>query len=127
MAFADETRVTEISIAADGRIYVFGASRQVIELLSDLQLGDPSLDRRAQHAGVQTGAQAVSLECGDLSSLFWPATRATAARYASEAELRDASVPTLELGNERHEGQGGTSDKGAVLRNPLAPMEMTDD
>jgi len=53
MAFADETRVTEISIAADGRIYVFGASRQVIELLSDLQLGDPSLDRRAQHAGVQ--------------------------------------------------------------------------
>ena len=48
MAFADETRVTEISIAADGRIYVFGASRQVIELLSDLQLGDPSLDRRAQ-------------------------------------------------------------------------------
>ncbi len=50
MAIADETRVTEITIAADGRIYVFGASRRVIRLLSDLQLGDPAFDRRARLA-----------------------------------------------------------------------------
>jgi len=50
VAFAEETRVTEITIAADGRIYVFGASQQVLQLLDDLHLGDPAFDRRARLA-----------------------------------------------------------------------------
>jgi hypothetical protein len=44
----DETRTTEISFLPDGRICVFGMSREVLELLGDLELGDPSLTRRRQ-------------------------------------------------------------------------------
>jgi hypothetical protein len=42
----DETRVTEINFLPDGRICVFGMSREVLELLDDLELGDPRLARR---------------------------------------------------------------------------------
>ena len=42
----DETAVTEITFLPDGRICLFGASRQVLELLGSLELGDPSLDSR---------------------------------------------------------------------------------
>ena len=36
MEQADETAITEITIQPDGRIYVFGASRQVLAVLKDL-------------------------------------------------------------------------------------------
>ena len=39
----DETTVTDITIGADGRIFVFGTSRQVIELLADFQPGNARL------------------------------------------------------------------------------------
>jgi hypothetical protein len=39
-----ETTVTDITIGADGRIFVFGTSRQVIELLADFQPGNPRLE-----------------------------------------------------------------------------------
>lgn len=42
----DETSITEISIASDGRIYVFGASQAVLEALDDLELGDRSVAER---------------------------------------------------------------------------------
>jgi hypothetical protein len=32
----DETTITEITIQPDGRIYVFGTSRQVLDVLADL-------------------------------------------------------------------------------------------
>jgi hypothetical protein len=59
MALGDETRITEISIAADGRIYIFGASRQVIELLAAIELGDPMFDHRVRHAVMRPDALAV--------------------------------------------------------------------
>lgn len=42
----DESRMTEISFLPDGRICVFGLSREVLQLLGDLDLGDPGLTRR---------------------------------------------------------------------------------
>ena len=37
MAADDETAITDIELLPDGRIFVFGASRQVLELLRDLE------------------------------------------------------------------------------------------
>lgn len=47
----DETSITEISFLPDGRISVFGMSREVLELLGDLELGDPRLMRRRERLG----------------------------------------------------------------------------
>jgi hypothetical protein len=44
----DETHTTEITIQPDGRVYVFGTSRQVLGLLNDLRPNDASLQRRLQ-------------------------------------------------------------------------------
>jgi hypothetical protein len=46
MEQADETTITEITIQPDGRIYVFGASRQILAVLSDLCPGDQTLLQR---------------------------------------------------------------------------------
>ena len=45
----DETRITEITIQPDGRVYVFGASRQVLEVLEALHPGDEKLLRLLGH------------------------------------------------------------------------------
>lgn len=42
----DETSVTEITFLPDGRICLFGASREVLQLLMELNLGDSSLNQR---------------------------------------------------------------------------------
>jgi hypothetical protein len=56
----DETTITEITIQPDGRIYVFGTSRQVLEVLENLRPDDLRLRLRLdrvrqvearQHAG----------------------------------------------------------------------------
>ncbi len=41
-----ETAITEITFLPDGRLCLFGASREVLELLGSLDLGDASLDSR---------------------------------------------------------------------------------
>jgi|tagenome__1003787_1003787.scaffolds.fasta_scaffold11878922_1 hypothetical protein len=41
--YEDETDMTEITIQPDGRIYVFGASKQVLDLLAELSPTDPRL------------------------------------------------------------------------------------
>jgi hypothetical protein len=41
----DETTITEISIQPDGRLYVFGTSRRVLELLEGLRPNDARLGR----------------------------------------------------------------------------------
>ena len=43
----DETNITEIELLPDGRIYVFGTSLEVLEVLDDLQGGrdETVLDR----------------------------------------------------------------------------------
>ena len=39
----DETNITEITIQPDGRIYVFGLSRQVLQILENLHPGEAHL------------------------------------------------------------------------------------
>lgn len=45
----DETTVTDITIAPDGRIFIFGTSRPVIELLAAFQPGNPRLEALLAH------------------------------------------------------------------------------
>lgn len=42
----DETAITEITFLPDGRLCLFGASRELLELLGSLNLGDAALDIR---------------------------------------------------------------------------------
>lgn len=42
----EETAITEITFLPDGRLCLFGASREILELMGSLQLGDTSLDSR---------------------------------------------------------------------------------
>ncbi len=44
----DETAMTDIHIASDGRVFVFGASGQVLEMLSELGWGDDNLQARLE-------------------------------------------------------------------------------
>jgi hypothetical protein len=44
--FDGETAITELTFLPDGRICLFGASREVLEVLGFLNLGDASLDAR---------------------------------------------------------------------------------
>ena len=58
----DETSITEISFLPDGRVCLFGASREIIALLDHLKLGDKSLDLR--HLQAQSGQPIPkSIEC----------------------------------------------------------------
>jgi hypothetical protein len=41
----DETTMTEITILPDGRLYVFGMSRPVLDILRLLETGNPRLER----------------------------------------------------------------------------------
>lgn len=41
MAGADETAVSEITLLPDGRVYVFGMSRQLLEVLETMGVRDP--------------------------------------------------------------------------------------
>lgn len=42
----EETAITEITFLPDGRLCLFGASRELLELLGSLNLGDAALDIR---------------------------------------------------------------------------------
>ncbi len=42
-AIEDETTMTEITIQPDGRVYIFGTSRQVLDILADLDPLSPKL------------------------------------------------------------------------------------
>jgi hypothetical protein len=57
---SDETNLTEIEILPDGRILLFGASREVLEVLDAVQSGrDPAVQSRLVQSGqsrlVQSG------------------------------------------------------------------------
>lgn len=45
----DETAITEITIQPDGRVYVFGTSRQVLEVLENLHPNDARLGLLLRH------------------------------------------------------------------------------
>lgn len=44
----NEEQITEISVAPDGRVYVFGASAAVLEALGSMGLGGEALRRRLE-------------------------------------------------------------------------------
>ena len=45
----NEKNITELTIAPDGRVFVFGTSRRVLEVLESLQPGDARVHRLLQH------------------------------------------------------------------------------
>jgi hypothetical protein len=47
----DETAISEITILPDGRVFVLGASLQVLEILEVLSPEDAALKKRLKHAG----------------------------------------------------------------------------
>ncbi|MCC7083403.1 MAG: hypothetical protein IT427_00170 [Pirellulales bacterium] len=44
----DETNMTELEIGPDGRVYVFGASPEVLKILENLRVEDESLLERLE-------------------------------------------------------------------------------
>ena len=48
----DQTRITELSIMPDGRVYVFGTSRKVLEVLEAIG----SKDHHVSHPGLLFGS-----------------------------------------------------------------------
>lgn len=58
MTLDDETRVTELMIAPDGRIYAFGLSDRVAELLARLAPHELSLHQRI--AAIPTSNEAAT-------------------------------------------------------------------
>ena len=67
MSPEDDSSISEINILPDGRVCLFGASRQVLEILDAIPLGDPALrDRieRLRASGLQQGAEPE--EAGDV-------------------------------------------------------------
>jgi hypothetical protein len=56
----EETSITEINLLPDGRICVFGSSREVLEILESLELGDPTLDARVEHIRRQAAREECS-------------------------------------------------------------------
>ena len=45
----DETQMSEITIQPDGRVYVFGTSRGLLEVLRELSPADTHLNELLQH------------------------------------------------------------------------------
>ena len=48
MSLEDDSSISEINILPDGRVCLFGASRQVLEMLDAIPLGDPALRSRIE-------------------------------------------------------------------------------
>jgi hypothetical protein len=44
----DESSISEIDILPDGRLCLFGASQQILEVLEAIALGEPALERRIE-------------------------------------------------------------------------------
>ncbi|HQU46605.1 MAG TPA: hypothetical protein PK867_27610, partial [Pirellulales bacterium] len=60
----EETPITEISFLPDGRVCVFGMSREVLQLLGELSLGDPALARRYERLRQAAVAQSSDTAVG---------------------------------------------------------------
>lgn len=66
MANPDETTLTEITILPDGRIYVFGLSQPVLEVILELQPSNQRLQRL--HAQLQLAPRAKMIDVADSGS-----------------------------------------------------------
>jgi hypothetical protein len=68
MTSADESNITELEIGPDGRIYIFGASLQVLEVLDRLHFTDNLVHQRAEslqrrRASSTTSHTTATLDC----------------------------------------------------------------
>lgn len=61
-AVPDETDIAEITIGTDGRIYVFGTSDRLLELLRDLNPADGHIRTLLQQLGPPGPADAAAAE-----------------------------------------------------------------
>jgi hypothetical protein len=67
-AYVDDSDVTEITILPDGRLYVFGLSEKIRDVLRLLQ-GDPA------YVDIETtGPAGVQVTCGEAGTQWDPAT-----------------------------------------------------
>jgi hypothetical protein len=62
-AMLDETSLTEFEIGPDGRIYVFGASPGVLEILDSLGLGGNEIQHRLAHVQSPGSNHATAAQC----------------------------------------------------------------
>ena len=90
----DETAMTEISFLPDGRICLFGASREIIELLWTLNLGDRAL--LARHLSIQAVAiQAVAIQSAAIQAVaIQSAATRVDAMELDPREINESQVPT---------------------------------
>jgi hypothetical protein len=61
----DETLMTEITIQPDGRVFVFGASQPVLEVLRSLQPRCPKLQHRLE---LVQSMRTAGAPCGDVEA-----------------------------------------------------------
>ena len=57
-SLVNEKNTTELTIAPDGRVFVFGTSRPILEILAALQPTDPKVRRLLEHVRALEAAQA---------------------------------------------------------------------
>ena len=56
VSLEDDSSISEINILPDGRVCLFGASQQVLEMLDAIPLGDPALKSRIECLRTDRGA-----------------------------------------------------------------------
>ncbi len=61
---SDEALVSEIAIAPDGRVFVFGLSKQVLEILATIDPSDSNIQARLAACNVPT-VPASEVPCHD--------------------------------------------------------------
>ena len=61
VSLEDDSSISEINILPDGRVCLFGASQQVLEVLDAIPLGDPALRNRIDGLCTSDVQQAVTL------------------------------------------------------------------
>ena len=79
----DETRVSEITILPDGRICIFGMSRQLLEILDEWDLRGPDVRQRVDHLRACQAAEPRRCETGSAGA---GQPRPAAARRLGEGE-----------------------------------------
>jgi len=62
VSLQDDSSISEINILSDGRVCLFGASRQVLEMLDAIPLGDPALKSRTDCLRVAAAQPAADVD-----------------------------------------------------------------
>ena len=91
MTVNDESSISEINILPDGRVCVFGASQQVLEVLDAIPLDDAALQDRIEclHAGSTVARERGTEEVVGTGPTRWE----TASRQLPPSPLPCQSAP----------------------------------